>query len=48
LQAVSGNPLLTPAALTAVQQWRFKPYLLNGEPTDVEALITVTFSLNQG
>lgn len=48
LQAVSGNPLLTPAALNAVKQWRFKPYLLNGEPTDVEALITVNFSLNQG
>jgi protein TonB len=48
LQVVSGNPLLTTAALDAVKQWRFKPYMLNGEPTNVESQITVSFNLNRG
>jgi len=45
LQAVSGHPMLIPAALEAVKQWRYRPYLLNGEPVGVETHITVTFSL---
>jgi protein TonB len=43
LQALSGHPMLIPAALAAVQQWRFRPYLLNGEPVEVETRIEVTF-----
>jgi protein TonB len=46
LQVVSGHPLLTKAALDAVQQWRYRPYLLNGEPVEVETQITVNFTLN--
>ena len=45
LQLVSGHPMLVPAALTAVRQWRYKPYLLNGQPVEVETTITVIFSL---
>lgn len=45
LQLVEGHPMLVPAALAAVKQWRYKPYLLNGQPVEVETTITVTFSL---
>ncbi len=47
LQLVSGHPMLVPAALAAVQEWRYKPYLLNGQPVEVETTITVIFSLSQ-
>jgi protein TonB len=45
LQLVSGHPMLVPAAFTAVREWRYKPYLLNGQPVEVETMITVIFSL---
>jgi len=32
LSLVSGHPMLAPAAIEAVKQWKYKPYLLNGEP----------------
>ena len=38
--------MLVPAALTAVKQWRYKPYLLNGQPAEVETTITVIFTLS--
>lgn len=43
LSAVSGHPLLLRAALEAVEQWRYRPYVLNGEAVEVETLITVNF-----
>ncbi len=46
LQLVSGHPMLVPAALDAVKQWRYKPYLLNGQPVEVETTITVIFTLS--
>ena len=46
LQLVSGHPMLVPAAITAVKQWKYKPYLLNGQPTEVETTITVIFTLS--
>lgn len=46
LRVASGHPLLTRAAVEAVQQWRYRPYLLNGEPVEVETQITVNFTLN--
>ncbi|ABF39250.1 outer membrane transport energization protein TonB [Candidatus Koribacter versatilis Ellin345] len=46
LQVVSGSPFLVQAALEAVQQWKYRPYLLNGEPVEVETQITVNFTLN--
>lgn len=45
LQLVSGHPMLVPAAIQAVEQWRYKPYLLNGQPVEVETTITVIFAL---
>jgi protein TonB len=40
---VSGHPLLAHAALEAVEQWRYRPYVLNGERVEVETFITVNF-----
>jgi protein TonB len=45
LTLVSGHPLLAPAALEAVKQWKYKPYLLNGQPVKVETQIMVNFQL---
>jgi protein TonB len=42
--AVSGHPLLIPAALKAVLQWKYEPTLLNGTPVAVEMELTVHFS----
>jgi protein TonB len=44
LSAVSGQPLLVRAALEAVEQWRYRPYVLNGEAVEVETFITVNFN----
>ena len=46
LLSVSGHPMLVPAAIAAVKQWRYKPYLLNGQPVEVETTITVIFTLS--
>ena len=45
IQVVSGHPVLAPAAIEAVKQWEYKPYLLNGEPVEVESRVTVNFTL---
>jgi protein TonB len=45
LDIVSGPEELRRAALTAVKQWKYKPYLLNGEPVDVDSLVLVNFNL---
>jgi protein TonB len=45
LQVVSGHPMLAPAAIEAVKQWRYKPFLLSGQPVEVETAVTVTFQL---
>ena len=46
LQVLSGHPMLVNAALQAVGQWRYRPYVLNGEVIEVETQITVNFKLN--
>jgi periplasmic protein TonB len=46
LQLLSGHPMLAPAAIDAVRQWRYRPYILNNEPVEVETQITVNFALN--
>src|SRR5579859_4208737 len=43
LSLISGHPLLARAAIEAVEQWRYRPYILNGEPVEVETWITVSF-----
>jgi periplasmic protein TonB len=45
LQYISGPPLLMRAAMDAVRQWRYKPTLLNGEPTAVDTTVSVVFTL---
>jgi protein TonB len=44
LSVVSGPEMLRASAVAAVQAWKYKPYLLNGDPTEVETTITVNFS----
>jgi len=44
ISVISGHPLLANAALVAVRQWRYHPYLLNKEPVEVETFITVNFT----
>jgi protein TonB len=48
LRLISGHPMLAPSAIEAVKQWRYKPYILNGEPVEVETQITVNFTLAGG
>lgn len=43
LSVTSGHPILAQAAVDAVRQWRYRPYVLNGEAVEVETLITVNF-----
>ena len=48
LQLISGHPMLAPAAIEAVKQWRYKPYMLNGEPVAVDTQVVVNFTLSGG
>jgi protein TonB len=48
LTLVSGHPMLAPAAIEAVKQWKYKPYLLNGEPVEVDTEVLVNFTLSGG
>ena len=45
LQVLSGHPMLVRAAVDAVRQWRYRPYVLNGEPVEVETEVKVNFRL---
>jgi TonB family protein len=42
---VSGHPMLAPSAIQAVKKWQYKPFLVNGQPTEVKTEIEVPFSL---
>jgi protein TonB len=44
----SGLPVLAQAAIEAVKQWRYRPYLLNGEPVEIDSQITINFNLSRG
>jgi periplasmic protein TonB len=46
LVVLRGHPMLVPAAIDAVRHWRYRPYLLNDEPIEVETEITVNFVLS--
>jgi protein TonB len=48
LQVISGPPMLTGSAMDAVRRWRYKPYILNGDPTEVETTINVNFTFGGG
>lgn len=43
-----GLPVLAQAAIEAVKQWRYRPYLLNGEPVEIDSQITINFTLSKG
>jgi TonB family protein len=47
LQIVSGPEMLRMSAIESVRQWKYKPYLLNGQPTEVDTTITVTYSMGE-
>jgi protein TonB len=42
----SGLPILAQAAIDAVRQWRYKPYMIDGEPVEVDSRITINFALS--
>jgi TonB family protein len=44
VKVVSGNPLVNEAAIEAVKQWKYRPYLVNGQPIDVTTTVVVNFS----
>jgi protein TonB len=46
MRLVSGHPMLAPAAMDAVKQWKYRPYILNGTPVEVETQMTVNFMLS--
>ena len=46
LEVLGGHPLLIPAALSAVKQWRYRPTLLNGQPVEVVTQVDVNFTLS--
>jgi TonB family protein len=48
IELISGHPLLAPAAIEAVQQWKYKPYLLNRNPIEVDTQVQVNFTLAGG
>lgn len=47
LRAVSGPAMLRQAAIDAVKTWRYRPYLLNGQPIEVETAVNVIFKLER-
>jgi protein TonB len=47
LKVLSGPAPLQQSALDSVRQWKYKPYLLNGDPVEVETKITVVYSLSK-
>lgn len=47
VHVLSGHPLLVQAALDAAKKWRYRPFLLNGEPLEVQTTVSVVFDLNK-
>ncbi|HUK49086.1 MAG TPA: TonB family protein [Terriglobales bacterium] len=45
VKVLSGDPTLAKSAVEAVRQWKYRPYLLNGEPVEIETQITINFKL---
>lgn len=45
LQLISGHPMLASAAIDAVKQWKYRPYLLDGQPSEVETQVQINFTL---
>jgi TonB family protein len=47
VRVIEGDPMLRGAASEAIYKWRFRPYLLNGQPVKVATTITVDFKPNR-
>ncbi len=45
VKLIRGHPLLAPAAIQAVKQWRYRPYEKDGEPVEIETTVQVNFKL---
>jgi protein TonB len=45
VKVLSGDSQLTKAATDAVRQWKYKPYLLNGQPVEIQTQVTINFKL---
>jgi protein TonB len=45
IKLLSGETILAHAAMDAVKQWKYKPYLLDGQPMEIQTQITVNFTL---
>ena len=48
MRVVSGPPLLIPAAVNAVRNWKYEPTFLNDQAIAVQLIVTVKFRLQQG
>jgi protein TonB len=47
IRVISGPPMLRQAAVDGVRSWRYRPYLLNGQPIEVETTVNVVFNLGE-
>jgi periplasmic protein TonB len=47
LQVVGGDPLFFQSALAAVQQWQYRPTVLNGRAVEIDTFVTVIYSLQR-
>lgn len=47
LHVIEGHPMLVGAAMDAVKQWRYKPYMLDGQPVEVETTVFVNFHIDR-
>ena len=45
IKIVQGDPILVKASVDAVKKWKYRPYILNGEPVDVDTTIKIQFHL---
>ena len=45
MRAISGQPLLIPAALSAVSKRKYQPTILDGEPTPIDLRVEITFNV---
>ena len=46
IELVSGHPMLVPPIMDAVRQWKYKPFLLNGDPVEVDTTVQVEVKIN--
>jgi TonB family protein len=45
IKVLNGEPMLAQAAVDAVRQWKYRPFLLNAEPVEIQTQITINFKL---